>query len=93
MNEYARKWWVWGVAGAFLWPVALLAVDGATQHLQAEAWRPYIGALCLAFGGGVGLIAVPALPVRPWLRIVLFFFYIPLFLLAARIFAPWAGLV
>ena len=38
------------------------------------------------------LIAVPMLPIWPWLRIVLYFVYIPLFIFAVRAFAPWVAL-
>jgi len=92
MNEYSKKWWFWGLTGAVLLPVIMLAIDGFTHPLQGEAWRPYIAAFFLAFAGGLGMVAVPVLPVWPWLRMVLFFVYIPLFICAVRAFAPWLAL-
>ncbi len=90
MNEYSRKWWFWGLGGAFLLPVLLLAADGLLHHrYPVPVYQPYFDALAFAFAGTVGAIAVPALPVRPWLRMALFFLYVPLFLCAVDIFAPW----
>lgn len=92
MNEYSNKWWLWGLAGAVLLPVILLTVDCYTRPLQGDIWRPYIDALFLSVAGGLGMVAVPMLPVWPWLRIVLFFVYIPLFICAVKAFAPWVAL-
>ena len=89
MNEYSRRWWFWGLAGAFLWPVLLLAADGWLHQRPFPVYQPYLDALAFAFAGSVGAIAVPALPVRPWLRLALFFLYSPLFLWAVGTFAPW----
>ena len=90
MNEYSHKWWFWGLAGAILWPVLLLVVDGLIrQHSPLGIYQPYVDALAFSFAGSVGAIAVPALPVHFWLRMVLFFLYIPGFLCAVGFFAPW----
>lgn len=94
MNEYSNKWWFWGLAGAVLWPVILLAVDG---HLVGHSMpmgisRVAVSALFVAFAGGLGIVAVPVLPVWPWLRCILLFLYIPAFICAVRFFAPWAPL-
>ena len=90
MNEYSRRWGFWGLAGAVLWPVLLLAADALLhRRFAGHSFQPYFDALAFAFAGSVGAIAVPALPVRPWLRLALFFLYTPLFLCAVYFFAPW----
>ena len=90
MNAFSRKWWFWGLAGAILWPVLLLAADGLLHHrAPVQTYQPYLDALAFAFAGSIGAVAVPVLPVRPWLRLALFFCYIPLFLFAVYHFAPW----
>ena len=94
MNAYSKKWWFWGLAGAILVPVILLTVDGLLDRNPSMGgiYKPYIDALFLAFAGGLGMVSVPSLPVYPWVRIVLFFLYVPLFIWAVRAFAPWLGL-
>jgi hypothetical protein len=90
MKASSSKWWVVGLAGAILWPVLLLAGVGMQHHLSpVQTYQPYFDALAFSFAGSLGAIAVPVLPVRPWLRLALFFLYVPLFLYAVSRFAPW----
>lgn len=90
MNEYSRKWWFWGMAGALVVPALLLVVEGWIHHHHpVQNYQPYLDALAFSVAGTVGSIAVPVLPVRPWLRLVLFLLYIPLFLCAVDWLAPW----
>ena len=90
MNASSRTWWYWGLAGAILWPVGLLTAAGLLHYrAPVQTYQPYLDALAFAFAGSIGAIAVPLLPVRPWLRLALFFLYIPLFLCAVYRFAPW----
>ena len=66
-----------------------MAADGRLSPCFAAENRPYLDALFVSFAAMFAALGISALPIRPWLRIVLFFAAIPAFIWGVRAFAPW----
>ncbi|MEI6351679.1 MAG: hypothetical protein WCP06_11310 [Verrucomicrobiota bacterium] len=78
-----RKWWLFGLAGAIVFPVALMAVGFWLDRtvLAKNSW-PELNALFVSFAVTFGIMGVSVLPVWPILRFLLVLIYVPLSFLA-----------